>query len=385
MTSRAPQPPTTHPGQPVHQVDFKPPVQSPTLPEFPVTRSRRVKVAPVAPSATGTATLRVPQAPFPRLPSLRPVAPSTPMNPFPARMAQERMAALGKAQGAVTAAQVEGRRNLVAINPPLPKETGSRPAGRGVKTASREDYAATGEADLAGIGARRLQPKAQRPEEPETLWERWWPFAFAMSPPERDEFATKEINKRRRERLRKLRKYDEGRDFEQFTDSNLNDSSQGSMDEQIAAPETPAGHYSKAHPYYKKLRLPSGRRVDITRRNYFLRKWRDKKIKTSYETLFLLGALVVLICLVIYAYKENMPWLYNILSGLRDVARGTKDKKRVTNPMQLDFQWRAGTTAEQYDDDTTDDFDAETTSPSEYGIGTQGVVFAKDDMRRRLV
>ncbi|XP_050042192.1 uncharacterized protein [Dermacentor andersoni] len=206
-----------------------------------------------------------------------------------------------------------------------------------------------------------------------------------MSPPERDEFATKETNKRRRERLRKLRKYDEGRDFEQFTDSNLNDSSQGSMDEQPAAPETPAGHYSKAHPYYKKLRLPSGRRVDITRRNYFLRKWRDKKVKTSYQVFFVLGALVVLICLIIYAYKENLPWLYNILSGLRDVAQGTKEKKRVTNPMQVDFQWRAGTTAEQYDDDTTDDFDTETTSASEYGIGTRGVVFAKDDMRRRLV
>ncbi|XP_075527157.1 uncharacterized protein LOC142559452 [Dermacentor variabilis] len=206
-----------------------------------------------------------------------------------------------------------------------------------------------------------------------------------MSPPERDEFATKEINKRRRERLRKLRKYDEGRDFEQFTDSNLNDSSQDSMDEQTAAPETPAGHYSKAHPYYKKLRLPSGRRVDITRRNYFLRKWRDKKVKTSYQVFFVLGALVVLVCLIIYAYKENLPWLYNILSGLRDVARGTRDKKRVTKPMQLDFQWRAGTTVEQYDDDTTDDFDTETTSASEYGIGTRGVVLAKDDMRRRLV
>ncbi|XP_037555993.1 uncharacterized protein LOC119432916 [Dermacentor silvarum] len=157
------------------------------------------------------------------------------------------------------------------------------------------------------------------------------------------------------------------------------------MDEHTVVPDTPVGHYSKAHPYYKKLRLPSGRRVDITRRNYFLRKWRDKKVKTSYQVFFVLGALVILVCLVIYAYKENMPWLYNILSGLRDVAKGTKQRKRETAPMQLDFQWRAGTTVEEYDEDTTDDFDTETTSASEDGIGTRGVVFAKDDMRRRLV
>ncbi|XP_075732128.1 uncharacterized protein LOC142774867 [Rhipicephalus microplus] len=93
-----------------------------------------------------------------------------------------------------------------------------------------------------------------------------------MSPPQLDEKALKETNKRRRERLRKLRKYDEGRDLEQFTDSNMDDSShEDSANEQRALPEAPAGHYSKAHPHYKKLRLPSGRRVDITRRNYFLR------------------------------------------------------------------------------------------------------------------
>ncbi|KAL3242867.1 hypothetical protein MRX96_020940 [Rhipicephalus microplus] len=115
--------------------------------------------------------------------------------------------------------------------------------------------------------------RPQRQEEPETLWERWWPFAFAMSPPQLDEKALKETNKRRRERLRKLRKYDEGRDLEQFTDSNMDDSShEDSANEQRALPEAPAGHYSKAHPHYKKLRLPSGRRVDITRRNYFLRE-----------------------------------------------------------------------------------------------------------------
>ncbi|XP_049275299.1 uncharacterized protein LOC119404313 [Rhipicephalus sanguineus] len=95
----------------------------------------------------------------------------------------------------------------------------------------------------------------------------------------------------------------------------MDDSSQGSVNEQTHAPDTPAGHYSKAHPYYKKLRLPSGRRVDITRRNYFLRKWRDKKVKTSYQPFIILGSIFLLVCLVIYAYKENMPWLYNILSG----------------------------------------------------------------------
>ncbi|KAH7935355.1 hypothetical protein HPB52_006742 [Rhipicephalus sanguineus] len=208
--------------------------------------------------------------------------------------------------------------------------------------------------DCSARRSLRYGHRPQRQEEPETLWERWWPFAFAMSPPQRDEMAIKET----------------------LTESNMDDSSQGSVNEQTHAPDTPAGHYSKAHPYYKKLRLPSGRRVDITRRNYFLRKWRDKKVKTSYQPFIILGSIFLLVCLVIYAYKENM---------LRDVAQGTTPKKGASQPQEVSIQWRAGTTVDQYEEDTTDDFDTETTDAAENGIGTRGVVFAKDDMKRRLV
>ncbi|KAL3242864.1 hypothetical protein MRX96_020938 [Rhipicephalus microplus] len=79
-------------------------------------------------------------------------------------------------------------------------------------------------------------------------------------------------------------------------------------------------------------------------------------------------------------------WLYNILSGLRDVAEGTTEQKgRVSLPQEVNVQWRAGTTVDQYEEDTTEDFDTETTNAAENGIGTRGVVFARDDMKRRLV
>lgn len=251
-----------------------------------------------------------------------------------------------------------------------------------------EGTAAADDSDaIQAADSRKRRAKAQEKNEPETLWERWWPFAFAVAPPQRDEILVRESNKRRRERIRRLQMYDEGRDFEQFTDSYQGDSSQGSIgaDEQPVVPDTPAGHYSKAHPYYKKLRLPSGRRVDITRRNYFLRKWRDRKVKTTYHVFAILTGLFALVCLVMYAYKENLPWLYNIIKSVRDVAQGTPGEKRRTSPLQLQAHWKDPKPAT--DGDTgDDDYVTETSETSSEGTGTPGGAFAvDDDLRKRLV
>ncbi|XP_077500171.1 uncharacterized protein LOC144110973 [Amblyomma americanum] len=271
------------------------------------------------------------------------------------------------------------------------KSSGRSKASKASRRASRqlppekrpvttEEPAVADDSDVTlAAESRKRRTKTPVRNDSETLWERWWPFAFAVAPPQLDDIVTRENARRRRERIRRLRKYDEGRDFEQFTDSYQGDSSQGSIgaDEQVIAPETPAGHYSKAHPYYKKLRLPTGRRVDITRRNYFLRKWRDRKVKTTYHVFAVLTALFLLVCLVIYAYKENLPWLYNIINKVREVAKGTPEGKRRSTPVQqLHAQWRAATPAADASDD---DYVTETSDASSEGTGTPGGAFASDD------
>ncbi|XP_040063073.1 uncharacterized protein LOC8035007 [Ixodes scapularis] len=58
-------------------------------------------------------------------------------------------------------------------------------------------------------------------------------------------------------------------------------------------------------PVYKTLRLPSGKRVDVTKRNVFIRKWREKRIKDDpclYITLF---ALMVVVTIIFISYHSN--------------------------------------------------------------------------------
>lgn len=267
----------------------------------------------------------------------------------------------------------------------MPKNA-SRVKLKAAKAAGRPPSTAT----MAATTAVQRE-RSKRQAEPDGFWQRWWPFAFALPAPTRQQLVTKESSKRRRDRIKKLRKYDEGRDFEQFTDSYQGDSS-GSLgpeegrEEAKACPEspdTPAGHYSKAHPLYKKLRLPSGRRVDITKRNYFLRKWRDKKVKTSYYAFYVLFALLFVVLLVIYAYTKNMPWLYKILSGLRDVAQGTKGAQRKSTAPYSEYPFLKAESSEEEEDgaDENDGTDYATETRSD-ARGARDVVFEKDDMRK---
>ncbi|XP_070392662.1 uncharacterized protein [Dermacentor albipictus] len=78
-----------------------------------------------------------------------------------------------------------------------------------------------------------------------------------------------------------------------------------SDDEDEANPEERRPRVS----YYRKLMLPSGEAVDITKRNQFIREWKEKRLKCDARPYYMLAAATVLLLLLLYIYAYHQGGL----------------------------------------------------------------------------
>ncbi|XP_054929266.1 uncharacterized protein [Dermacentor andersoni] len=74
-----------------------------------------------------------------------------------------------------------------------------------------------------------------------------------------------------------------------------------SDDEEEANPEERRPRVS----YYRKLMLPSGEAVDITKRNQFIREWKEKRLKCDPRPYYMLAAATALLLLLLYIYAYH--------------------------------------------------------------------------------
>ncbi|XP_077516621.1 uncharacterized protein LOC144127503 [Amblyomma americanum] len=64
--------------------------------------------------------------------------------------------------------------------------------------------------------------------------------------------------------------------------------------------------------YYRKLMLPGGEVVDITKRNQFIREWKEKRLKCDPRPYYMLGAATALLLLMLYIYAYHQAFIYNL-------------------------------------------------------------------------
>ncbi|XP_064479551.1 uncharacterized protein LOC135392766 isoform X2 [Ornithodoros turicata] len=69
-------------------------------------------------------------------------------------------------------------------------------------------------------------------------------------------------------------------------------------------------------PFYKKLKLPSGRKVDVVHRNLYLKKWYKKRIKCEYCPFIVIFVTMLLMILVLYLYLYHQEVLFKIVNYL---------------------------------------------------------------------
>ncbi|XP_077499448.1 uncharacterized protein LOC144110429 [Amblyomma americanum] len=69
--------------------------------------------------------------------------------------------------------------------------------------------------------------------------------------------------------------------------------------------------------FYKGLKLPSGRRVDVRYRNKFIRKWAHRKVHGEPCFIGCILVLMVLLVAVLCAYVSNQGWLFGAIAMLK--------------------------------------------------------------------
>ncbi|KAL1433097.1 hypothetical protein MTO96_002062 [Rhipicephalus appendiculatus] len=67
--------------------------------------------------------------------------------------------------------------------------------------------------------------------------------------------------------------------------------------------------------YYRRLKLPTGEKVDITKRNQFIKEWAEKRLKCDPRPYYMLGAATVLLLLLLYVYAYHQAFIYNLFGS----------------------------------------------------------------------
>ncbi|XP_064483294.1 uncharacterized protein LOC135396200 [Ornithodoros turicata] len=77
--------------------------------------------------------------------------------------------------------------------------------------------------------------------------------------------------------------------------------------------ETESTSTTSRTPYYKPLLLPSGKIVDITKRNQFIREWKKEHLRCDVKPYMVLLVSFSFLFLVMYAYTYHQAVIYTIL------------------------------------------------------------------------
>ncbi|KAM7286990.1 hypothetical protein ISCGN_030686 [Ixodes scapularis] len=68
---------------------------------------------------------------------------------------------------------------------------------------------------------------------------------------------------------------------------------------------------SKPRKPHKSLKLPCGRKVDITKKNLYIKQWRDKKLPFNWACCWVLALLILLIVFLLITINHQ-DWLWSL-------------------------------------------------------------------------